>query len=302
MTVVTRPMMTLARWTTRASSTTTTRGVRRPSASRRARTTCVLTIEIFPRVSRGGGAMMVDGCARGDARERAWTVSREGNGTDYLRDTDGWVFSVARAQVTALLGSPGFFNFCASSLSPIAMTTRGVRARAGEDGDGDDDGRGRGAGFNSPSMRCARGDRRADAGEGGRWARWARGRWAGAAGDGGGDARGGDDARVDGGRSWRRRETRERGGADGHERERVTMSNDNGARSERGVEKRSERGMSAVERLALSAEASLRRGGAAGDGSGERASYGRKQVRNEFMCAIHARDGARSRRARVHCA
>jgi len=212
-------------------------------------------------------------------------------------------FCVARAQVTALLGSPGFFNFCASSLSPIAMPTRGrgVRARAGEDGDGDDDGRGRGAGFNSPSMRCARGERRADAGEGGRWVRWARGRWVGAAREGGGDD-GVDGARGDGGRSWRRRETRERGGSDGHERERLTMSDDGGARSERGVEKRSERGMSAVERLALSAEASLRRGGAADDGSGERASYGRKQVRNEIMCALHARDDARSRRSRVHCA
>jgi hypothetical protein len=89
---------------------------------------------------------------------------------------------------------------------------------------------------------------------------------------------------------------RERGGSDGNEREGLTVSDDERASSERGVEKRSERGMSAVERLALSAEASLRRGGAAGAGSGERATNARRQVRTASVFALNARDGARSRR------
>ena len=122
-------------------------------------------------------------------------------------------------------------------------------------------------------------------GEGGGRARWVVG-WVTAAGRcGRGD-----------GRSWKRREMRERGGSDGNKREGLTVSDDERASSERGVEKRSERGMSAVERLALSAEASLRRGGAAGAGSGERATNARRQVRKESVFALNARDGAPSRR------
>lgn len=119
-------------------------------------------------------------------------------------------------------------------------------------------------------------------GEGGGRARWVVG-WATAARRGG---------RGDG-RSCKRREMHERGGS---EREGLTASDNERASSERGVEKRSERGMSAVERLALSAEASLRRGGAAGAGSGERATNARRQVRKASVFALNARDGARSRR------